>query len=87
MGRIADYVAKLSDAERERFKDLIEECSLREVSIQAHTSQATAAVARLAEQQRVLAVSIAELQKASRKLEESVSRLYLRSVPAPSKLH
>jgi hypothetical protein len=87
MGRIADYVETLSPAEREQFKDLIEECSVRERSIQANAARASSALSQLAEQQRLMCVKIRELEAAGQRLMESVSRLYLRTVPAPTKLH
>jgi hypothetical protein len=87
MGRISDYVATLSPAEREQFKDLIEECSLREVRIQESAKRADAAVLQLAEQQRLLCLKIRDLEQAGHRLMETVSGLYLRTVPAPGKMH
>jgi hypothetical protein len=87
MGRIADYVATLSPAEREQFKDLIEECTMRESSIQANASKAQSAISQLAQQQQQMCLKIAELQEAGQKLLDTVSRLYLRTVPAPRKMH
>jgi uncharacterized protein YdcH (DUF465 family) len=87
MGRIADYVATLTPAEREQFRDLIQECSLREVSIQASAARANAAVTRLAEEHERLAVKIRDLEQTGRRLMDSISRLYLKTVPAPSKMH
>jgi hypothetical protein len=87
MGRIADYVATLSPAERERFKDLIEECEQRETNIQRSAARAHSAVVQLDEQQRQLGAKVRELQEAGRHLMDTVSRLYLRSVAAPTKMH
>ena len=87
MGRIADYVETLTPAEREQFKDLIEECQQREVSIQKSAARAQTAVNQLHEQQRLLCLKIRELEQAGEHLMETVSRLYLRSVPAPTKMH
>jgi hypothetical protein len=87
MGRISDYVATLSPAEREQFKDLIEECSLREVAIQRSGVRADRAVMQLAEQQRLLGLKIRELERAGQRLLDSVSRLYFSSVPAPTRMH
>jgi hypothetical protein len=87
MGRISDYVATLSPAEREQFKDLIEECQAREAQICQGASRANSALARLNEQQRLLCLKIGELEQAGQHLMETVSRLYLRTVPAPPKMH
>jgi hypothetical protein len=87
MGRISEYVATLSPAEREQFKDLIEECSRREMSIQDSASRAGTAVARLAEQQRLLSSQIRDLEQAGHRLMDTVSRMYLRTVSAPTKMH
>jgi hypothetical protein len=87
MGRIAEYVDTLSPAEREQFKDLIAECEEREVKIQQNAARAQMATRQLHEQQRLLCLKIRELEQAGQQLLDSVSRLYLRSVPAPTKLH
>jgi hypothetical protein len=87
MGRISDYVATLTPAEREQFKDLIEECQQREARIQQSAARAQAAVNQLNEQQRLLGVKIKELEQAGQHLMETVGRLYLRTVPAPGKTH
>jgi hypothetical protein len=87
MGRISDYVATLTPAEREQFKDLIEECQQREGRIQQSAARAQSAVNQLNEQQRLLCGKIQELEQAGQHLMETVSRLYLRSVPTPTKLH
>jgi hypothetical protein len=87
MGRIADYVETLSPAEREQFKDLIEECQLREQTIQASAARANSALIQLAEQQRTMCVKIREVEAAGQRLMDSVSRLYIRTVPAPVKMH
>lgn len=87
MGRISDYVATLTPAEREQFKDLIEECSLREVSIQRSAARADRAVVQLAEQQRLLSVKIRELERAGQRLLDSVGRLYFSTLPTPARMH
>jgi|WetSurMetagenome_2_1015567.scaffolds.fasta_scaffold78211_4 hypothetical protein len=87
MGRITDYVNTLSPAEREQFKDLIDECEQREDRIQQNAARAQAAVNQLHEQQRLLCLKIQELESAGQNLLETVSRLYLRSLPAPTKMH
>jgi predicted nuclease with TOPRIM domain len=87
MGRIADYVDTLSPAEREQFRDLIEECQEREDRIQHSAARAQSAVNQLNEQQRLLCLKIRELEEAGRHLMDTVSRLYLRTVPAPTKMH
>jgi hypothetical protein len=87
MGRITDYVATLTPAELEQFKDLIEECQQRETHIQQSATRAQAAVNQLNEQQRLLCLKIRELEQAGQHLMDTVSRLYLRSVPAPTKMN
>jgi hypothetical protein len=87
MGRISDYVDTLSPSEREQFKDLIEECSLREATIHANAAKANSALVQLAEQQRMMCQKLRELEVAGQHLMNTVSRLYLRSVPAPKKMH
>jgi mitochondrial fission protein ELM1 len=87
MGRIADYVATLSPAEREQFKDLIEECAQRESAIQAGAARAEQALVQLAEQQQQLAATIRGLERAGQQLLASVSRVYLRTVPPPARMH
>jgi hypothetical protein len=87
MGRIADYVATLSPAERERFRDLIEECSEREASIQSNAARADAALVQLARQHDVLAAKIRDLEHAGQRLLERVSRIYMKTVPTPSTMH
>jgi len=87
MGRISDYVETLSPAEREQFKDLIEECRQRELGIQQNAARAQSAVNQLNEQQRLLGLKIRELEQAGQHLLDTVSRLYLRTVPAPTKTH
>jgi hypothetical protein len=87
MGRISDYVATLSAAEREQFQDLIQESTQREAAIQDHARRADAAVVQLAEQQRLLTTKIRELEQAGHRLLNSVGRLYLQTVPAPGKMN
>jgi hypothetical protein len=87
MGRIADYADTLSPAEREQFKDLIAECQDREDRIRHCAARAQSAVTQLNEQQRLLCLKIRELEAAGQHLLDTVSRLYLRTVPAPAKLH
>lgn len=87
MGKVSDYAATLSAAEREQFRDLIEECSLREVKIQESARRADAAILRLAAEQRLLCAKIREVEQAGQRLLETVSRLYLKSVPAPTRMH
>jgi hypothetical protein len=87
MGRISDYVATLTPAEREQFKDLIEECSVREVTIQQSAARANCAVVQLAEQQRLLSVKIRELEGTGQRLLDSVGRLYFSTFPTPARLH
>jgi hypothetical protein len=82
MGRIADYVATLTPAERERFSDLIDESLARESTIAANAAAAEAAVERLAERQRQFLHSVDELRHLSGKLRDTVGRLYLLSVEA-----
>jgi hypothetical protein len=87
MGLIADYVATLTPAEREQFKDLIEECARRETEIQSSALRSAAALTRLAEQHRRLAVGIRDLERAGQGLMDAVSRVYLKAVPPPRTFH
>jgi hypothetical protein len=87
MGRIADYVATLSPAEREQFKDLIDECAAREADIHANAARAQAALLALVEQHTRLSGRIQELEAVGARLQQRVGELYLRAVPRPSTLH
>lgn len=87
MGRISDYVDTLSASEREQFKKLIEECSVREMTIQQNAARADAALNQLAEQQRLVSVKIRDLEQAGQRLLKTVSQAYLRTVPTPSRMH
>lgn len=87
MGRIADYLETLSASERDQFRELIEECSLREVTIQQNAARADAALAKLAEQQRLAPEKIRDLEQAGQRLMKTASRAYLHTVPTPSRMH
>jgi hypothetical protein len=87
MGRIADYVATLTTAERERFTDVVDECERREAANRASLARARQAVSQLAEQQRMLGGRIRELEPSGQHLLDTVSRLYLRTVPASTETH
>ena len=87
MGRIADYVETLTASEREQFSELIEECSLREVTIKQNAACADAALNQLAEQQHLVSVKIRDLEQAGQRLLKTVSQAYLRTVPTPSRMH
>ncbi len=87
MGQIADYVATLTPAEREQFKDLIEECSLREAAIVRSAEHAKVALGRLADDQQRLVLKIRDLERTGQRLMDSIGRLYLSTVPTPSKMH
>ena len=87
MARIADYVATLSREERERFRDLIEECATREQAIQDSARTSHHALQRLVDEHVKLHQAIAELEATGERLKESVTRLYLRTLPQPTVLH
>lgn len=87
MGRIADYVETLTASEREQFSELIEECSLREVTIKQNAACADAALAKLAEQQRLASEKIRDLEQAGQRLMKTASRAYLHTVLTPSRMH
>jgi len=87
MGRIADYVETLTASEREQFSELIEECSLRDVTIKQNAARADAALAKLAEQQRLASEKIRDLEQAGQRLMKTASRAYLHTVPTPSRMH
>jgi hypothetical protein len=81
MGRVADYVKTLSAEERERFADLIEECSAREAAITAGARRAESALLRHEAQQREFWRGVEELKALSVNLKDSIGRLYLSAVP------
>lgn len=81
MGRVADYVKTLTPAERERFADLIAECSDRERAIAESAEKADAALGRCETQRREFWRSVEELKALSGDLKDSIGRLYLSSVP------
>lgn len=87
MGRITDYVATLTPAEREQFKDLIDECIAREAMIQQNAVRSHLALRDLTEQHLRLTTKIRDLELAGQRLMASVGQLYLKTVPKPSKLH
>jgi hypothetical protein len=86
MGRVADYASTLSPDERERFADLIAECTQREAAIAGSAARAQAAVERYAAERREFGQAIAELKALSIDLKESIGRLYLSSVPAKGRV-
>lgn len=85
--RIEDYVRTLSREERERFRDLIEECRARERSIQVSAENSQAALVRLAEQQGRLHEALAELEQVGTRLRDSVLKLYLTATPRTGAVH
>ncbi len=87
MGRIADYVATLSPAEREPFRDLIEECTVREAGIRESALRADMALVRLAQEHQRLTAKIRDLEKAGQRLMDTVTRVYLETAPKPSIMH
>jgi hypothetical protein len=87
MARISDFLETLSAAEREQFKDVIEESIQREASIQESARRADLALMQLAEQQRLLVTKIRDLEQAGQRLLDSVGRVYLRTVPTPTKMN
>jgi hypothetical protein len=87
MGRIADYVETLTPAEREQFRDLIEECTAREATIQGNALRADDALRQLAEQQERLNTKIRDLEDAGRRLKDTIGRLYLVTAPPPVRMH
>jgi hypothetical protein len=81
MSRIEDYVQTLSPAERERFAGLIEECRAREAGIAASSARAQAALGGLDERQQEFAESVRALQRVTADLRDSMTRLFLVTVP------
>ncbi len=78
---VAKYVASLTPEERERFADLIAECSTREEAIRTGAARANAVVAAFASEQARLRAQIADLEELSSRLLDTITRLYLRAAP------
>lgn len=87
MGRIGDYVATLTPDERDRFKDLIDECLARETAIRANAARAQEALARLSVQHARMLTSIRSIEQTGQRLKERVGELYLKTMPRPRTLH
>ena len=81
MSRIADYVKTLSPTERLKFADLIRECADREAQIASGAARARAALTGLQAREREFRDGVRELAAVSARLKESVTRLYLVTVP------
>jgi hypothetical protein len=86
MRRISDYLATLTAAELEQFRDAIEDSLQRELPIQDSARQEAAAVVELAEQHRRLMAKMWELERTSERLLNSVGLGYLQTVSLPAKM-
>jgi hypothetical protein len=87
MRRISDYLATLTAAELEQFRDAIEDSLQRELPIQDSARREAAAVVELAEQHRLLMAKLWELEQTGQRLLNSVGRGYLQTVPVPTKMN
>ncbi len=74
------YIASLSDKDREDYKDLIEECRIRDARISADCDNARQSLQTLAGMQIKMLELLKELESASDHLLKANAELYLKLV-------
>ncbi len=82
MSRIARYAETLSPAERDRFADLLEECTAREAAIAENAVRAEEALQVLRAREDEFWQAVRVLAEQAARLRHSIGRLYLLTVPA-----
>ena len=87
MRRISDYLATLTAAELEQFRDAIADRVEREPTVREHEQQEGAVVVDLAERQRPLMAKLWELDQTGLRLMNSMGPGYLQTVPVATKRH
>jgi hypothetical protein len=87
MRRISDYLATLTAAELEQFREAIEDSLQREPAIQESVRREEAALAELAERQRLLMATIWELDHTGQRPSDSVRLGALTSMPLRSRMN
>jgi hypothetical protein len=87
MRRISDYLATLTAAELEQFRGAIEDSLQREPAIQESARRGDAAIAELAERQRLLMATIWELDHTSQRPSDSAAQGALNSGSSKSRMH
>lgn len=75
MSTIDAYVATLSPAEKEQFKDLIVDSRKRELEIKKNMQETKQYLLQLNESRRQLITNLTQLSKSSSKLEETLGTL------------
>lgn len=81
MSKIRRYVETLTSEERERFADLVEECTAREAAISVSALRAQAALGALQAREDEFWHGVRRLREQAERLRDTIARLYLLSVP------
>jgi hypothetical protein len=87
MKRIDDYVATLTPEERERFKDLIEECRRRETQLDEYSRSTKDSLAALSRHSVEAANKLKNLVEVSQKLSDQMNYLYLKLMKVDKMYH
>jgi len=77
-GPLDEYIATLSEEEREQYHDLIEECKERDKKIVAESEKRNHSLQRLVGAEEQLLQALTELDSASRRLLQQTSEAYLK---------
>jgi len=87
MKRIDDYVVTLTPEERERFKDLIEECRRREAQIDEYSRSKKDSLDALSRHSIETARRLNNLVEASQQLSDQMNYLYLKLMSLDKMYH
>ena len=77
-GPLDEYIATLSEEEREQYRDLIEECKERDKKIVAGSEKRAHSLQRLVEVEEQLLQALTELGSVSQRLLHETSEAYLK---------
>jgi len=78
--KLSEYIETLTDEEKEKFKDLIEECKLREQKIDECSIERSKKLQTLVESEHNLIQLLNILNVSSNKLLQEVSKVYLQGI-------
>ena len=81
MSRVTDYIANLTPEEREKFKDVIDECLAREAEIHAATAHINNALANLKIEGTQMTEAMHDLLRDAKKLSEDIGLTCLGVLP------
>ncbi len=79
-GTLDEYIATLSEEEKEQYHDLIEECKERDGKITVDSEARKYSLQRFVEVEKQILQALTELDSASQRLLQQTSMVYLKTV-------